>query len=956
MNQKLWVFIMLFFSVSAFSQTTLKGVIIDFSTGKPVEKATVYLKNQGKSVVTDKHGVFIFEDLSPRSEVISVSAPSHAPYESSLVLKKGDITDAGRIALIKNSGNPRSDEAVRTFDESMIDDDDGNDQSVSYLSGGSDDVFLQAASYNFSPMRYSLRGYDQRDESTFINGIDFNDLERGRFNYSSLGGLNDVVRNKDIIIGIDYSPFDYGNLGGSTNINTRASQYAAGTKVGLAYTNRAYNLRAMATYSTGLMSNGWAFTGSLAYRWANEGIIDGTFYNSLGYFLAGEKVINEHHRISLTTYGAPTKRAQSAAVTQEVYDLRNIYYNPYWGYQNDKKRNSRVVSSYDPTVILNWDFDIDGKQSLKTGAAFHYSNYSNTALTFYNAPDPRPDYYRNLPSFQYTSMYDAPESEINVALADLIARLWREDNPKITQIDWYQLYQSNYRNNVVNPSGSARYMIEERHNNLMETMLHSLYTNQIRKELTLTGGISLKYAKGMHYKTVNDLLGGKQWIDIDQFAERDFSTNTKIIQNDIRFPYRAVKKGDTFGYDYNMLMFKGNAFLQNNWNLPLFDIYYAAQLTYLQFQRDGKMENGRAAVIGAQSLGKGKRTYFLSPSAKAGFVYKISGHHRVWVDVLAEMRAPLPGYSYVSPRIKDTQLEGLQQEKVYSYDINYQFTTPVVRGRVTAFQTHFIDGVESTGYYHDEFRTFINHTLWGVNKVFRGFEAGVDIKLNQNFSLALAGTYGDYRYTNNANGVMSAESGIDVLTGELPVRDPVTGKFPSGDLREKVYTKDLKVSNGPQAAGSISLHFFHPKMWFADVTYSYFGRNYLDFSPSRFTAMNYVGGKYKNEEGRLQQYDGYTPEQKKLLGTQQKLKDGGLLDASVGKVIYLNNRSQSVNINLTFSNILNNKKMVTGGYQQGRLSRNNKSATKAIETVDKFPNKYYYAWGFNCFLNVSYKF
>lgn len=93
-----------------------------------------------------------------------------------------------------------------------------------------------------------------------------------------------------------------------------------------------------------------------------------------------------------------------------------------------------------------------------------------------------------------------------------------------------------------------------------------------------------------------------------------------------------------------------------------------------------------------------------------------------------------------------------------------------------------------------------------------------------------------------------------------------------------------------------------------------------------------------------------------MFGTQEKLKGGFMLDASVGKVLYLNNRKQSLNINLSFSNILNNKDMVTGGYQQGRIARNNKSQTKDIQLVDRYPNKYYYAWGFNCFLNLGYKF
>lgn len=164
------------------------------------------------------------------------------------------------------------------------------------------------------------------------------------------------------------------------------------------------------------------------------------------------------------------------------------------------------------------------------------------------------------------------------------------------------------------------------------------------------------------------------------------------------------------------------------------------------------------------------------------------------------------------------------------------------------------------------------------------------------------------------------------------------------------------VSNGPQLAVSATLSYFHPQMWFADVTLSYFDKNYLDFSPSRFTEMNVKGGYYPNKDGQLQYYAGYTEEQKALLGTQERLKGGFLLDASVGKVIYFNNRKQQLNINLSLNNLLNNTDLVTGGYQQARLSRNTRSAVKAIQTVDKFPNRYYYAWGFNMFLNVALKF
>ena len=81
-----------------------------------------------------------------------------------------------------------------------------------------------------------------------------------------------------------------------------------------------------------------------------------------------------------------------------------------------------------------------------------------------------------------------------------------------------------------------------------------------------------------------------------------------------------------------------------------------------------------------------------------------------------------------------------------------------------------------------------------------------------------------------------------------------------------------------------------------------------------------------------------------------------MIDLSVGKLIYLKNR-KSININLSVNNVTNNTGMKTGGYQTGRIPtvtyQNNSFVS---DNVVKYPAKYYYAWGFNFFLNVGFKF
>lgn len=899
MKLKLWVLLFALFSVSAYAQNaTLRGKVVDAETGKPIQGVAVLLKERQMSAMTGSHGYFQFEHLNPGLDVIEVNSPEIFPYNKNITITKGK-NDLGELKVRMQINAGADEGAVFVFSENQIDEDENQSNTTANLMGASDDIYIRTSSFSYSPMRFNLRGYSPEYSATYINGVSFNDGERGRFNYSMLGGMNSLFKQKDIANYSDASSFGFGAVGGSTNIMTNASQYAPGGSVSLAATNRAYVLRGMATYSTGLMQNGWAFTGGLIYRWSKEGAWDGTFYNSWGYFFGAEKVFNDRHSLSLTTFGAPTQRGQQGAVTQEVYDLAgSIYYNPYWGYQNGKKRNSRVVDSYDPTVVVNHIWKIDNVTNLKTGVGFHYNNYSSTALGFYNAPDPRPDYYRNLPSY-----------DPNSANFELIKDLWK-NNPDFNQINWDALYQANYKNNQSYPNENAKYMVEQRHNNLMEGSLNSTFNTRLTNRLKLTLGVDAQLSKGMHYKTMNDLLGGNLWLDIDQFAERDFPNNPSIIQNDLRNPNRIIKEGDKFGYNYDMNVTRLSAFAQNEWNFRKFDLYYAARFSYTSFFRDGHMQNGRAPL---NSYGKSKSYYFMDPSVKAGATYKIDGRNWITANVLAETRAPLANNSYVSPRIKSTIVPNLQQEKVLSYDLSYNFSFPFVKGRVSGFRTHVLGSTEINGYYHDDYRTFINHMMTDLDKLYQGVELGATFKLNTNFSLTLAGTYADYKYTSNALGVMSPEN----------------GSF--SDIVEKVMTKDLHLPTGPQTVGSVKLDYFHPKMWFADVTVSYFGRNYLDFAPSAYVKSL---------------YDIYTPEQKAVLGTQQELKDGIMVDASIGKLIYLPKR-RSLSINLSLSNITNNTKMVTGGYQQGRID---------LANPTKFPSKYYYAQGFNFFLNMGYKF
>jgi hypothetical protein len=773
-------------------------------------------------------------------------------------------------------------------------------------------------------------------------------------------------------------------------------------------------------------------------------------------------------RLSLITFGAPTMRGQSAALTQETFDLTNQYnknswghnnYNPYWGYQDGKVRNSRIVHSYDPTAIVSFDWKIDEEQQLKVAAGYHYSFYSNSALTFYNAPDPRPDYYRNLPSFLWDgqidkngnfieksyngkdlgkggdSHYGYVGSTIDMNTYNTLVDLWTSRDDKATQIDWDALYAANYANNVNNPDGSARYMVERRHNDIQEAVANAVYRNTSVENMTATIGLDLKAAQGIHYKSVDDLLGGKQWVDVDPFAERDIkelATNIgltqtdieNVKQNDLRNPNAKVVEKDRFGYDYRINMMSAKLWAQNEWKWNALDLYYAIQLSYSSMQRTTDMLNGRAwylaklnpndatyyladnasAVLNGQSVPErlvGYAHHFVDPAFKAGLNYKVDGRNQIKLNAIAETKAPLARDAYISPRVHDRAVENIYRhdyahyyanyygtswlseyfgasQKIVGGDLTYAFNYPLVRGRVTGFFTQFWNGTELNGYYDDESRTFVNQSLTGINRRHMGVEAAAAVKLGMYFTLTGALSIGDYRYTSNALAITSAENGMALAEN---------ANGPIYELRDSVLIKGLKVSTGPQLNSSLKLSFFHPDMWFADITVNYFDWNYLDYAPARrmkglFTGTRadgssvngWYGDQYtnaieKDANGEMIYDANGVPTLKypySLMSNQESLVASNplhrfLVDVSVGKLIYLKDR-QSISINLTVNNLLNNTHFKTGGYQQARLPRQTRQGEEDSKNsvispnAWKFPSKYYYVWGTNFYLNFQYKF
>lgn len=862
------------------------------------------------------------------------------------------------------SSSTESDNSAFTFTESQLGEDDDAVQSVTALTSSSSDMYLSEVGYLFSPMRFKVRALDSKYNDVYINGVMMNDVETGRFSYGMIGGLNDATRNQEGAGAYETTRWAYVPVGGASNINMRASQYATGSKAVISACNRNYLARTMFTHSTGMMENGWAFTMSASYRWANEGVIEGTFYNAFGLFLAAQKKLNDAHSLNLAVWGTPTERAQQGAATEEAYALAGShYYNPYWGYQDGKKRNARVVNSFEPTAVLTWDYTIDEASKLVTSLSFKHSSYSTTALGWNgNAADPRPDYYKKLPSsaFNVWDLTHTPTADELASYNEIYDTF--SGSPAGRQINWDQLYFANQQANAA--GGEALYYVEARHNDQRALNLSSVYSRNLNSFQRVNGGVALNTTKGLHYKTMSDLLGANKYTDIDKFAARDNGYGSDMIQNDLNHPNRLIMEGDVFGYNYNIYVNKARAFGQYQYNNGTLAAHASAFVSGTTIEREGLMRNGRAAD---RSYGSSGTAWFIGGGAKGGVAWRPNASHTLSLNATWQTDAPLAYNAFVANRIKNDFVHGLRNEDVMGAEASYKATIGHFMGQVTGYYNKFMHGVEQTAFYNDAEARFSYLSMNEVERVHYGVEFALKYNVTSALSFNAIGNVGDAYYGNNPLATLTYEDQDSYLNS---FTNPVTKK--AEDMR--VLAKGCRVGSTPLTALSVGVD-YNVNGWFLGANVNYYDNVYVSFSQylrlssfmdkyvaigtedgapvfedGAFTVaqLEKDGGILYNQDGTV--YRTYTP-------AQPKCKGGFMADVNVGRYLRLKN-GRSLSLNLTVNNLLNNQKMCTGGYEQNRDDHYwNEGAEGELRTYSFSRNpKIYYANAFNAFFNVGYKF
>jgi hypothetical protein len=902
--------------LSSFAQDAIIiGRVVDTNSSEPIPDTQVSVLNSIYTTSTDAMGNFSFsqETLPQGEQILEISKLGYTTLKIPVRIQKNIPVVLVSILMDIDQSAIEAQIGIISLSDNELDEDGGTSYNVSGLLQASRDVFLNAAAFDFSATFFRPRGYDSEDGKVLINGLEMNKIFNGRPQWSNWGGLNDVMRNQIFSMGISANEYSFGHLAGTTNIIMRASQYRQGGRISYASSNRSYQGRVMGSYNSGLLSSGWAYSISVARRFANEGFNDGTLYDANSFFASVEKKLNDSQSLNLTAFYTPNKRGKSSPNTEEVYDLKGTKYNAYWGEQDGEIRNSRIREVEEPIIMLNHFWDISEKTQLNTNIGYQFGKTGNSRLGYDNAPNPDPSYYQNLPSYFFADPtgpnYEGAYQSYSSFVTD-------------GQIDWQDIYETN-----IFYGGTSRYYLYEDRNDDKQLSANTILNSKLTDNIVLTTSINYRNLNSSNFANMIDLLGGNGYLDVDTFNSGDEA------QSDLNNPNRIIGEDDKFKYNFEIDATDYSGFVQGQFTYSRVNFYLAGKLGKTNYQRNGLYRNGNFAE---NSFGKSEILNFTTYGGKTGATYKISGRHILEVNGAYFTDAPSIRNSFSNSRQNNATVSGLTEEKNINIDGSYIFRTPIVKARLTGYYTLMQDASEISFYYADGISipgrsattAFVQEVLTGINKKNVGAELGIEAQITPTIKLKGAAAYGQHTFDNNPNLYLTS----DDFDEEINIG--------------KSNLENYKVAGGPQQAYQVGVEYRDPDFWWFGATTNYFSNAYVDVSPLTRTANFYT-----DTDGIP--FNDYDPEVARELLKQEKFDDYILVNVVGGKSWKIKN--YFVGFFASINNILD-QKYKTGGFEQGRSANYRTLSEDSANNTRVFGPKYWYGYGTTYYVNLYVRF
>lgn len=808
-------------SATIFAQGTLTGTVIDSEMDGPLPGATVMVVGTNNGTTTDFDGNFSL-DVKAASGRISVTFIGYERQTINFNITGGATQDLGTITLgpdadalaevvitgIADLAKDRETPvAVSTIRAAEIQEKLGSQEFPEILNN-TPSIYATKQGGGFGDARINIRGFDTNNSAVMINGVPINDMENGSVYWSNWAGLSDVASAIQVQRGLGSSKLAVSSVGGTINVVTRAADRSEGGFVTAMTGNDSY-LKTVASYNTGLMESGFSTTVLLSQT-QGDGYVDGTEFQGYNYYLGFGYRPNDTHDFQFTVTGAPQwhnqrSRSSSIDVYQQYSDDEdpNIKYNENWGYRNGEEFSFTRNFYHKPIMSLNWDFDINSATKLSTSAYASFGRGGGTGeIGTINGRRqfalPRTDngLIRVDDIFAYNSGQAVPD-------------FGNDANPEgqRTLTDGIYLNQGNGDRSSAN--GITRRASINSHN--WFGVLSNL-SNQLTDELTLDLGVDLRTYKGIHYRRVNNLMGGDAYLQTDNVNNDPNPVQRETYDADPNFwVFSDIDAEEKIDYYNDGLVRWAGTFGQLEYNNEVISAFVQGSISNQGFKRveyfgelEGSQETDWENIIGG--------------NIKGGLNWNIDERHNIYANAGYYSKQPL--FDAVFINFGNNLNPDLQNEQVIGTEIGYGFRSSFFSANVNLYRTSWADRFESTGaVFNAETPQEVRGTanLYGITQVHTGFELDFTGRISDKLRYNGMMSIGNWEYQDD---VETAYFDND----QSPILDE------NGNPQTATLALDgVKVGDAAQFTASLGADYTIIKGLRVDANYRYVDNLYADF-------------------------------------------------------------------------------------------------------------------------------
>ena len=827
----------------SFGQTgTLKGEVIDYTTGEPVIGAYVFISNEFRSKA-NLDGSYEIKNLPYGTYDVQVSMFSYDTMYFKVDIDKPEVVENVKMGNTQEmeevqvigqlAVDRKTPVAVSRISQKQINEELGS-QELPMLLNSTPGVHATQQGGGDGDARISIRGFSQRNVGVMIDGVPVNDMENGWVYWSNWFGLDQITNQIQVQRGLGATKLAMPSVGGTMNIITQPTGGKRQIKVNQEYGSGNF-LRTSLSYKSGKLKNGWGILFSGSYK-QGDGWVDGLYTRGAFYYLKIQKKTGDH-LTSLSAFGAPQEHAQRS-FNQPIY---------YWDEQYARDLGVEIPDgasgfNLDNGIRHNQHYGYitkpNGERVIKAERRNYYHKPQITLKDFWKVNEKL-----SWSNMAYMSIGRGGGERLRNS-----GGIIRDENGLV---DWDEIIRNNQVITLFGqeyPSTDPAYhpdllkssqVLTASVNNHMWIGGLSQFDFNPNDNWEISGGLDYRYYKGEHYTELRDLLGGNYWVNTqDQNAISNMKTEgdkvgwqpyhnhrDALVQWMGAFGQAEYSKGRWTAFvnlSTVVNSYKGVDYSEKR-EIHLDDtILYIGGQDVVEYE--GEIYHPNHPDL---KYNQTETKWIPGFTAKAGANFNITEKSNIFVNVGYLSRTPQ--YSNVIDNNTNEFFAEILNENIMAAEAGYGFRSRKISFNVNGYYTYWENKPFPFGVAvpdPNDPTQFIRANVNGMDALHMGIEFDGVYKIFKNLAIEGMISVADWTW-------QSSEK-IDVVG--------TTFEFDA---------KGVHVGDAAQTTLSGSIRYEPIRGGYISVRYTYFDRYYSDFDPF---SLNVASGNGGTESWRIPSY------------------------------------------------------------------------------------------------------